>query len=249
MYADRITESMKVAIEETDRRRAIQERLQRGARHRAADDHQGHPRHQRPAAGRRREDRHVLVRAPGAGPRGGRQGRGRAAGRADGGRDEGRRRSSSSSSGRRRCATRSSRSGSASSSRTRRSSSRAPPSAPPRTRRCRPRSARPPIGPAPAAPARASRRSRSPRSWCCRRARSRQAARTPTRARCGVAAELFPGIRDEHDDDDGGWQARWLDRPTWDVTVTPNIRRRTGQRPNATHPRVLNGPSRAVAPR
>jgi hypothetical protein len=47
----------------------------------------------------------------------------------------------------------------------------------------------------------------------------------------GVAAELFPGIRDEHDDDDGGWQARWLDRPTWDRTVTPNIRRRTGQRP------------------
>jgi UvrB/UvrC motif-containing protein len=46
----------------------------------------------------------------------------------------------------------------------------------------------------------------------------------------GVAAELFPGIRDEHDDDNG-WQARWLDRPTWDRTVTPNIRRRTGQRP------------------
>jgi excinuclease ABC subunit B len=48
----------------------------------------------------------------------------------------------------------------------------------------------------------------------------------------GVAAELFPGIRDEHDDDQGGWQARWLDRPTWDVSVTPNVRRRTGQRPN-----------------
>ena len=46
----------------------------------------------------------------------------------------------------------------------------------------------------------------------------------------GTATELFPGIRDEHDDD-GGWQARWLDRPTWDVSVTPNIRRRTGQRP------------------
>ena len=37
----------------------------------------------------------------------------------------------------------------------------------------------------------------------------------------GIAAELFPGIRDEHEDDDGGWQARWLDRPTWDHTVTP----------------------------
>jgi excinuclease ABC subunit B len=47
----------------------------------------------------------------------------------------------------------------------------------------------------------------------------------------GVAAELFPGIRDEHDDGDAGWQARWLERPTWDRTVTPNIRRRTGQRP------------------
>jgi len=52
----------------------------------------------------------------------------------------------------------------------------------------------------------------------------------------GVAAELFPGIRDEHDDGDGqdgqgGWQARWLDRPTWDVSVTPNVRKRTGGRP------------------
>ncbi len=47
----------------------------------------------------------------------------------------------------------------------------------------------------------------------------------------GTATELFPGIRDEHEDEDGGWQARWLERPTWDRTVTPNIRRRTGQRP------------------
>jgi excinuclease ABC subunit B len=48
----------------------------------------------------------------------------------------------------------------------------------------------------------------------------------------GVATDLFPGLRDEHDDEDAaGWQARWLDRPTWDVSVTPNIRRRTGQRP------------------
>jgi excinuclease ABC subunit B len=43
-------------------------------------------------------------------------------------------------------------------------------------------------------------------------------------------AAWLPGIRDEHDDE-AGWQARWLDRPTWDRTVTPNIRRRTGQRP------------------
>jgi hypothetical protein len=46
----------------------------------------------------------------------------------------------------------------------------------------------------------------------------------------GTASDWLPGIRDEHDDE-GGWQARWLDRPTWDRTVTPNIRRRTGQRP------------------
>jgi hypothetical protein len=50
-------------------------------------------------------------------------------------------------------------------------------------------------------------------------------------ATAGTANELFPGIRDEHDDEDGGWQARWLERPTWDRSVTPNIRRRTGQRP------------------
>ena len=43
----------------------------------------------------------------------------------------------------------------------------------------------------------------------------------------GTASDWLPGIRDEHDDE-GGWQARWLDRPTWDRTVTPNIRRRTG---------------------
>ena len=43
-------------------------------------------------------------------------------------------------------------------------------------------------------------------------------------------AAWLPGIRDEHADQ-AGWQARWLDRPTWDRTVTPNIRRRTGQRP------------------
>ena len=30
-----------------------------------------------------------------------------------------------------------------------------------------------------------------------------------------------------------GWQARWLDRPTWDRTVTPNIRHRTGSAPVA----------------
>jgi excinuclease ABC subunit B len=46
----------------------------------------------------------------------------------------------------------------------------------------------------------------------------------------GTASDWLPGIRDEHEDE-GGWQARWLDRPTWDRTVTPNVRKRTGQRP------------------
>jgi hypothetical protein len=47
----------------------------------------------------------------------------------------------------------------------------------------------------------------------------------------GTASDWLPGIRDEHDDD-GGWQARWLDRPTWDRTVTPNVIKRTGSRPS-----------------
>jgi len=46
----------------------------------------------------------------------------------------------------------------------------------------------------------------------------------------GTVADWLPGIRDEHEDE-AGFQARWLDRPTWDRTVTPNIRKRTGQRP------------------
>ena len=46
----------------------------------------------------------------------------------------------------------------------------------------------------------------------------------------GTASDWLPGIRDEHDDGTG-WQAGWLERPTWDRTVTPNIRRRQGTRP------------------
>jgi hypothetical protein len=46
----------------------------------------------------------------------------------------------------------------------------------------------------------------------------------------GTASDWLPGIKDEHDDGTG-WQAQWLDRPTWDRTVTPNIRRRQGTRP------------------
>jgi excinuclease ABC subunit B len=46
-----------------------------------------------------------------------------------------------------------------------------------------------------------------------------------------TASDWFPGIRDEHEGDDSGWMARWLDRPTWDHRVTPNVIKRTGQRP------------------
>ena len=46
----------------------------------------------------------------------------------------------------------------------------------------------------------------------------------------GTASDWFPGIRDEHEEA-GGWQAKWLDRQTWDHRVTPNVIRRTGQRP------------------
>jgi hypothetical protein len=46
----------------------------------------------------------------------------------------------------------------------------------------------------------------------------------------GTAADWLPGLRDEHEEDASGWQAKWLDRPTWDRTVTPNVKRRTGRR-------------------
>jgi excinuclease ABC subunit B len=47
----------------------------------------------------------------------------------------------------------------------------------------------------------------------------------------GTASDWLPGIKDEHEGDDAGWMARWLDRPTWDTRVTPNVVRRTGERP------------------
>lgn len=46
-----------------------------------------------------------------------------------------------------------------------------------------------------------------------------------------TAADWFPGIRDEHEGDDAGWMARWLERPTWDRRVTPNVIKRSGTRP------------------
>ncbi len=48
-------------------------------------------------------------------------------------------------------------------------------------------------------------------------------------AAAATASDWLPGIRDEHEDD--GWSAKWLDRPTWDHTVTPNVIKRTGARP------------------
>ena len=47
----------------------------------------------------------------------------------------------------------------------------------------------------------------------------------------GTAAEMFPGLRDAHEGEDEGWMARWLDKPTWDRRVTPNVVKRTGTRP------------------
>jgi excinuclease ABC subunit B len=47
----------------------------------------------------------------------------------------------------------------------------------------------------------------------------------------GTAADVFPGIKDSHEDLDEGWMARWIDRPTWDRRVTPNVIKRTGTRP------------------
>jgi excinuclease ABC subunit B len=44
-----------------------------------------------------------------------------------------------------------------------------------------------------------------------------------------TASDWLPGIRDEHEDD--GWAAKWVERPTWDHTVTPNVIKRTGARP------------------
>ena len=49
-------------------------------------------------------------------------------------------------------------------------------------------------------------------------------------ASAATASDWLPGIRDEHEDD--GWSVKWLDRPTWDHTVTPNVIKRTGTRPN-----------------
>ena len=90
MYADNVTESMQVAIDETNRRRAIQETYNTRARDRADDDRQGDPRPQHAAARRGREHDRLQLGA-GRRPERGRPRRGREGRRPDGGRDEGRR--------------------------------------------------------------------------------------------------------------------------------------------------------------
>ena len=87
MYADRITDSMQVAIDETKRRRRQAGAVQHRARHRAADNHQGHPRHQRPVAGRGRGGRRLLGRGARARAVADVARRDRQARRPDGGRD------------------------------------------------------------------------------------------------------------------------------------------------------------------
>ena len=90
----------------------------------------------------------------------------------------------------------------------------------------------PPSGPPPARPGRgrgtsmgrSRQRWRSPRSPCC------PPGRSPWSIAEGTAADVFPGLKDTHEDLDEGWMARWLDRPTWDRRVTPNVVKRTGTR-------------------
>ena len=63
MYADRV-DRIDAGRDGRDRTAAdVPDEVQPRARHRADDDHQGHPRHQRAAAGRRRVDRGLQLRA------------------------------------------------------------------------------------------------------------------------------------------------------------------------------------------
>ena len=80
MYADRITDSMKSAISETQRRRQIQLRVQHRQRHRPADDPS--PRLRHPAVARRRHHRRHAEEGTPQAPRASRDA-GRGAGAAD----------------------------------------------------------------------------------------------------------------------------------------------------------------------
>jgi excinuclease ABC subunit B len=59
--------------------------------------------------------------------------------------------------------------------------------------------------------------------------RGDEAIATAAEGAAATASDWLPGIRDEHEDD--GWAAKWIERPTWDHTVTPNVIKRTGTRP------------------
>ena len=61
-----------------------------------------------------------------------------------------------------------------------------------------------------------------------RRGTGRPRRRAPASTK-GPSQTGCPGIRDEHEDSGRG--AAWRDRPTWDRTVTPNVIHRTGTRP------------------
>ena len=249
MYADRVTESMQVAIDETDRRRVDPGGLQRRQGHRADDHRQGHPRPQPAAAGRRRVDHRLHLGAGRGDDRdplvgGGRPQEGRGTGRADGGGDAVR--------------------GPGARVRAGRGVARRDPADPTaRPGAGRLGHGRPGSG---ASGCRCRREGRGGLTGAADRARGRRAEEAAIAAGPvmevtnvtvlpaedepaasaqpggdphghddegdgeGTASDWLPGIRDEHDDG-GGWQAGWLDRPTWDRTVTPNIRKRTGQRP------------------
>jgi excinuclease ABC subunit B len=232
MYADRTTESMAAAIEETNRRRAIQEPTTR-AGHRADDDRQGDPRHQRAAPdGRRVDDRlHLGARGdgrPGADAREHR--RDREARDPDGGRDAGR----------------------GEGARVRAGAALRDEIQQIRLRvleqdqsvivgRAAERAAARGGGLVDAADRKRSALAAAEVDGPAFEVTSvtvLPADEEPAANLDGVpgidentAADWLPGIKDEHDDDGTGWQARWLDRPTWDRTVTPNVRRRTGTRP------------------